>query len=453
MRQERVNLNGLSAKTLDLGYVGEKNHTRVVIVCASMFEKHPAAVATMVAKPPVGDLYPIILTRDNNCLVWDVSESDLAYAGSGTYQLTFTEGEEVIKTEFGAYFVKASMESTGEPPEPLEDWLQEAQDTLADLESLKDISESASDSDIGKALSPKTVSNGKVTEWQYVSGGGGGGDVIDDTAGEGDTDKTWSADKLTDELALKATKASPTFTGTITGSETKTKLGKNLTDMGPNSTVVGIGNYNYGDVSAGGAFAEWTANTQYRYGDLVKISDPWSSYMGYWFCKTANSDASFTSSKWISITYDYRQHAFVVGNGADTSNITGSNALTVDWNGDVRAMGDVYTGASADGTGGSKLAKVSELQMITGALDTMATEEKLLRDELPGTSTTVTMDSNGNPTSIVHTANSETVRTDLFVWGTGTVTETRTLANGKYITITTNLETLAQTISEIQEVA
>ena len=80
-------------------------------------------------------------------------------------------------------------------------------------------------------------------------------------------------------------------------------------------------------------------------------------------------------------------------------------------------------------------------------------EENLLRSELPGTSSTVTMDSNGNPVSIVHTANSETVRTDSFVWGTGSVVETRTLANGKYITITTDLDTLTQTISAVQEVA
>lgn len=94
----------------------------------------------------------------------------------------------------------------------------------------------------------------------------------------------------------------------------------------------------------------------------------------------------------------------------------------------------------------------SEKSALLSAITQSEVEENLLRSEMPGTSTTVTMDSNGNPTSIVHTANSETVRTDSFVWGTGTVTETRTLANGKYITITTNLVTLAQTISEVQEV-
>ena len=89
---------------------------------------------------------------------------------------------------------------------------------------------------------------------------------------------------------------------------------------------------------------------------------------------------------------------------------------------------------------------------LKSAFDLFSVEETLLRDELPGTTTTVTLDGNGNPTSIVHSANGDTVRTDSFVWSTGSVTETRT-ASTKYITITTNLETLAQTISEVQEVA
>jgi len=41
------------------------------------------------------------------------------------------------------------------------------------------------------------------TEWATVQGGGGSGAEIDDTAGAGDTDKAWSADKITTELAGK----------------------------------------------------------------------------------------------------------------------------------------------------------------------------------------------------------------------------------------------------------
>ena len=94
---------------------------------------------------------------------------------------------------------------------------------------------------------------------------------------------------------------------------------------------------------------------------------------------------------------------------------------------------------------------------VTGSLlseiNTGTIEENLLRDELPGTSKTVTMDGNGNPTQIVHSENGTTIRTDVLTWTDSSVTEVRTLSSGKYIEIVTNLETLAQTISAVQEVA
>ena len=49
----------------------------------------------------------------------------------------------------------------------------------------------ATEDDVGKALIAKTVNGNKVIEYEY-----GETTEIDDTAGEGDTDKTWSADKL-----------------------------------------------------------------------------------------------------------------------------------------------------------------------------------------------------------------------------------------------------------------
>lgn len=72
-------------------------------------------------------------------------------------------------------------------------------------------------------------------------------------------------------------------------------------------------------------------------------------------------------------------------------------------------------------------------------------------DNLPGTVQTVNFGTDGKPSSVVHTKNGATVRTDAYTWGDGTVTETRTTADGSYITMVTDLTTLVTTISEIQE--
>lgn len=121
--------------------------------------------------------------------------------------------------------------------------------------------------------------------------------------------------------------------------------------------------------------------------------------------------------------------------------------------GDPTELIDDTAGSGTTGKTWSADKLETETNELKTEMNTGTIEENLLRNEMPGTSTTVTMDSDGNPTSIIHTANNETVRTDSFVWSTNSVVETRTLASGKYITITTNLETLAQTISEVQEVA
>lgn len=65
--------------------------------------------------------------------------------------------------------------------------------------------------------------------------------VIDDTAGTGDTDRVWSADKLTTELAAKAPTANPVFTDSI-------NMGRVLgSTVGANSVAAG------GDVIASGS--------------------------------------------------------------------------------------------------------------------------------------------------------------------------------------------------------
>lgn len=88
---------------------------------------------------------------------------------------------------------------------------------------------------------------------------------------------------------------------------------------------------------------------------------------------------------------------------------------------------------------------------IVGESSSLKDEDMLLRNEIPGTTQVVTFDTNKNPLTITHSISGTTVRTDVFTWGTNSVTEVRTLSTGKYITITTNLTTLEQTISAITE--
>lgn len=125
-----INLGCISNAFPCIGFQGENEHRRIVFDAGEVYADYPDAVVTMAIKPPVGEVYPKIVTRDGNNVIWSVTAADVAYPDNGAYQLTFTNGTEIIKTYVGVYSVAASIIGNGQPPKPVEDWLKEAQAML-----------------------------------------------------------------------------------------------------------------------------------------------------------------------------------------------------------------------------------------------------------------------------------------------------------------------------------
>lgn len=71
----------------------------------------------------------------------------------------------------------------------------------------------------------------------------------------------------------------------------------------------------------------------------------------------------------------------------------------------------------------------------------------LLTDNIPDTVQSITFDSAGNVSQIIHTNNGQAVRTDTFTFTDSTITEARALAAGGSLTMVTNLETLQTTVT------
>lgn len=78
---------------------------------------------------------------------------------------------------------------------------------------------------------------------------------------------------------------------------------------------------------------------------------------------------------------------------------------------------------------------------------TIADTYRLMADMLPGTTQEITFNANGDVQKITHKAGNTTEREDVFTFGTNTITETRTLDTGDVLTIVTNTETLATSVT------
>lgn len=76
--------------------------------------------------------------------------------------------------------------------------------------------------------------------------------------------------------------------------------------------------------------------------------------------------------------------------------------------------------------------------------------DPLLIDEIPGTVQEIVLDAAGNVAGMTHKKEGVTVRTDAYTKTATTVTETRTLEDGRGIVIETNLETKVTTITEVE---
>ena len=223
-----------------------------------------------------------------------------------------------------------------------------------------------------------------------------------------------------DEVSEKADKANPVFTGTLSrGRKTGTGTGSGSFAFGNNVEASGsyshaegnktsaIGQMSHaegsntqaiGDAShaqgfrtiANGAsssvagkwnvsdsydsWPEWTTNTEYVVGNKVKVTTA-SDVKGY-ICKTANQDSVFTDSKWIDQN-GQMNYAEIVGNG--TADDARSNAYALDWDGNGHFMGNVYVGANADSSGGTRL--VSQTDYAT---DSVGGVVKLLPNNMSG---------------------------------------------------------------------
>lgn len=166
MRSVSLRLEDMRTMVLNLGYVGENEHTRVQIDAKKMYDQYPNASASLTVCPPAGESYPAVIERDGDYVIWDIVDSYLTDEGSGEFQLSFTTGETVAKTFIGRFRVCRSIVPTGTIPSGLDDFLTRAGAALTAIpETINEALQEAKDSgefDGADGVSP-TVSITDIT--------------------------------------------------------------------------------------------------------------------------------------------------------------------------------------------------------------------------------------------------------------------------------------------------
>lgn len=307
MRSVSIRLCDLERATIPIGFAGENLHTKINIDCMKMFEEYPTAIVSLTVKPPRGDAYPAVATRDGDIVTWEVTDSDLIYEGTGEIQLAFTVDEVIAKSYVGKTRIIRSIVPTGSIPTPIQNWIAQANEILEGIPG--EISD-----EIAEQLP------GEVAEQLP----GAVADLIDDTAGYNVTDKTWSANKLKRDFNTKADRENPVIDGTL---------------------IFGRGNETMQNTMSVPA---WAQNTAYKKFDLVSGDyDVATQLYIIYACKQDHTSGStFDLSKWEEVgasdtrSISYKSLLEAVGSGWNVDGLR-RNVRQLDWDGNEELAGDL----------------------------------------------------------------------------------------------------------------
>ena len=141
---------------IQLGRQGENEVVTVQFDIKGWAEEYGTGTFTLVhQRCKDGDGFEREITVDGDVLSWLITNVDVAYAGNGVLQLTYTVGDAVAKSAMFYTKVLPSLDASEEVPDPWKPWVDEVLEARDDAE---DAAENAAESEGNAAESERNAS-------------------------------------------------------------------------------------------------------------------------------------------------------------------------------------------------------------------------------------------------------------------------------------------------------
>ena len=134
-------------KPIFIGVQEENESNFIQFDITPWVEKHGAGAATANAKAPNStEPYPVTVQRDGNIVTWKPKTADVAIEGTGAFQLIYTVGEVVARTQIWTTNIGPSLIGSGDPPDPISDYIDEMREIAADaIQAAQDAEQAVED--------------------------------------------------------------------------------------------------------------------------------------------------------------------------------------------------------------------------------------------------------------------------------------------------------------------
>ena len=162
-----IKLDELRDKIIPIGFVGENLYKSIVFVCDKVFGEYPNAIPALTLAYVGHDPFPVIVTRDGDNVVWNVTSNDLSYSGDGEIQLTFVQDSVVKKSFIGHVEAARSLMPKTPRPSSIDDWITAAEAVIGEIPetimaALQEAKESGEFDGVGIESIEKTSTSGLV---------------------------------------------------------------------------------------------------------------------------------------------------------------------------------------------------------------------------------------------------------------------------------------------------
>ena len=311
MREVETTIEEFGRSIIDIGRVGENGVTKLSIDVSSVLSEYPDATASLVVRQPNRKDYPASSTLNGMILEWVIADDEIgAHAGSGSIQITVSDGEKVLKSAIAKTSIKPSLSyEKGSVPDPVKNWIEQAQ---AELENTRKALNKAQNFVFGlKEMLDKGELNGRPGATGPQGPQGEKGDPGKDAPQEAvlytaqtlnDAQKTQARENIgaADEETvnqLKDDKVNQSDALTLEEIMASTDLSKKVASA---EAVKSIKN-NVGSIKSGGFYSEKTkGNTMPAdYGGFIRISG--GSWPGSYYSDTYYVGVSSSSNAFLGI--------------------------------------------------------------------------------------------------------------------------------------------------------
>lgn len=130
-----------STNRIPIGKQGENKATAVQFCVKTWLEMWPGATVALAVQPPTGNAYPAIVTTQDNITTWVITDADTAIPGIGKCELHVLLNDVVKKSITFMTYIAESFTAEGEAPDPVADWIEDAQAKLGEVDDAVDLIE------------------------------------------------------------------------------------------------------------------------------------------------------------------------------------------------------------------------------------------------------------------------------------------------------------------------